>query len=281
MINLGVHVSIAGSIHKSVGRAAGLGCTTMQIFLRNPRQWRKRKLNGEEIEIFRESMDREKIKPLVVHIPYISNLASNKRRFYKITIREFITDLKEADKLGAHFFVAHMGSFRGGTEILGLLRVANALNRILESTEKVKTSILIENTSGSGKWLGYNFSHFRFVLERLKQADRIGICLDTAHAWAAGYKIDTKSGVDNLLSDIDKKVGIKKLKIIHLNDTLIGLGKKVDRHADIGKGSIGKKGLGAIVNHPVLRNLPFILETPKTNEEDDIRNLNMVRSLVK
>ncbi len=279
LLKLGVHVSIAGKIYKSVDRARQLDCNTMQIFSRNPRQWRKTALNFQDAATFKKKIREAKIDPVVVHIPYTLNLASAKRSFYKITIREFTADLIEADKLGADYLVTHMGSHKGGTEKGGLLRIANALRKVLAATPKVKTAVLLENTSGSGSWLGYNFSHQKFILEALDWTKRIGLCLDTAHAWAAGYKINSLKGLEALLEEIDREVRLERLKVIHLNDTNVELGSRLDRHFDIGKGKIGRKGFSLILNHPRLKDKPFILETPKEKEGDDVRNLEAVRAL--
>ncbi len=281
MLKLGVHVSIAGSISKSAERAAELNCNTMQIFSRNPRQWRKGSLSEEDIEAFRKEVRARKIKPVIIHIPYTLNLASTKRTFYKITIRDFITDLIEANKLGAQYLVTHMGSYKGGTQRGGLLRIANALKKILKATKGIETKILLENTSGSGHWFGSDFLDQKFILETLDWPSNIGLCLDTAHAWAAGYQIDNAIGLNDLLRHIDTEIGIKRVFVVHLNDTNEELGSLRDRHFAIGKGKIGEKGFSLILNHPKLRNLPFILETPKVKIEDDIENLNTVRRLYK
>ena len=280
-MKLGVHVSIAGKIYKSIDRAVELGCNTMQIFSRNPRQWRKSLLSDEDVERFKREVKKSKINPVVIHIPYLLNLATVRRSFFKITIGEFISDLIEADRLEADYLVTHMGSYKGGTEEGGLSRIIQALNKILKETKEVKTKVLIENTSGSGHWLGYKFSHQKIVLDGLNRPEAVGICLDTAHAWAAGYKIDEPRGLKALLDEIDQEVGLERLKVIHLNDTQEELGSLRDRHFDIGKGKIGRKGFNLIVNHSKLRELPFILETPKNSDDDDKENLNVVRSLYK
>jgi len=281
MLRLGVHVSIAGKIYYSIERARKLGCNTMQIFSRNPRQWRKTSLSEEDVGIFKKKLKEAGISPLVVHIPYTLNLASAKRSFHKITIREFMLDLIEADRLKADYLITHMGSFKGGSEAGGLQRIVNALNKILKETKGVKTKVLLENTSGSGHWLGYKFSHQRFVLERLNFSEQVGICLDTAHAWAAGYKINSSAGLGSLLGEIEQEVGLRRLKIVHLNDTQEKLSSLRDRHFAIGEGEIGRRGFSLILNHHKLKNLPFILETPKKSEEDDIKNLKTVRQLHK
>jgi len=279
LLKLGVHVSIAGNIYKSVERAKELGCNTMQIFARSPRQWRKSEIDPEDIAIFRKKVKAENIKPVVVHIPYTLNLAAARQSFYKITIKDFIADLIEADELGADFLVTHMGSYKGGTEQGGLLRVVNALKKILKETKGVKTTILLENTSGSGRWLGANFWHQKFVLDQLNRTKRIGICLDTAHAWAAGYEINNAVGLNGLLREIERDLGLERLGVIHLNDTQEELGSRLDRHFAIGEGKIGRKGFKLILNNSKLKNVPFILETPKKDDNDDKKNLKLVRQL--
>ena len=282
MLTLGVHVSISGKIYKAVERAAGFGCNTFQIFSRNPRQFRKTCLDEEDGKEFRQKVKEYNINPVVIHIPYTLNLASGKRELYKISIKDFILDLRDADQLGADFLVTHMGSYKGATESGGLLRVANALNKILKETKDIKTMVLLENTSGSGHWLGYKFSQLKFIMDRLNIPERVGICLDTAHAWAAGYQIDNAVGVNSLVKEIESEVGISRIKLIHLNDTQVELGSLLDRHFAIGKGKIGKKGFSCILSHKGLKDIPLILETPKKDQGDgDIENLKMVRRLYK
>ncbi len=281
MLKLGVHVSIAGKIYKSIDRTVELGCNTMQIFSRNPRQWRKALLSDEDVERFKKKVKKSNISPVVIHIPYLLNLATVKKSFFKVTIKEFIADLVEADRLEADYLVTHMGSYKGGTEEGGLSRIIQALNKILKETKKVKTKVLIENTSGSGHWLGYKFSHQKIVLDGLNRPESVGICLDTAHAWAAGYKINEPRGLKSLLDEIDQEVGLERLKVIHLNDTQEKLGSLRDRHHDIGTGEIGRKGFNLIVNHPKLREAAFILETPKKRENEDKENLEAVREIYK
>jgi deoxyribonuclease-4 len=172
-----------------------------------------------------------------------------------------------------------MGSHKGSSEIRGLLKLAKALKKILNAANGVNTTVLLENTSGSGSWLGSKFSQHKFIFEETAWPQNLGLCLDTAHCYAAGYDIATAAGLDSLIAEIEEGIGIERLKIIHLNDTQEKLGSLKDRHCDIGKGNIGKKGFRLILNHPALRDLPFILETPKESDEDDIRNLEAVREL--
>jgi len=279
LLNLGVHVSAAGSLSLAPARAHKLKTTTMQIFARNPRQWRQEAISEEEITQFKAAVKKEKINPVVIHISYILNLAAAKDKFYAITIHEFTEDLSDADRLGAQYLVTHPGSHKDLSLEEGISRVANALAKTLEATPDVKTMILLENTAGSGQWLGSNFKEMHAILAGVQFSPRVGLCLDTAHAWGAGYKIDEPKGFEALLAEIDSEIGLNRLKVIHLNDTKVELASHVDRHADIGSGNIGKKGFEYIVNHKALKNVAFIMETPKESDADDIRNIKTVRKL--
>jgi deoxyribonuclease-4 len=174
-----------------------------------------------------------------------------------------------------------MGSHKKTSEAAGLGRLTSALNIILEKTQQSGVGILLENTAGSGSWLGYKFSHQQTVLRGVKSKRRIGLCFDTAHAYAAGYDLASQDGLEHTLREIDNLLGINLIKLIHLNDSQDKLGSRHDRHAHIGQGKIGLKAMQRIVNHPKLKNIPFILETPKTSEADDLMNLKTVRKLRK
>lgn len=276
---LGVQVSIEGKIYQAPERAHKLGCNTMQIFSRNPQRWREDFLEPIDIEEFQKRQEKFKIKPLFIHIPYLINLASPNPRLYAASIEAYIEDILEAQTLKADYIVTHMGSHKETSEEEGLARLIEALDRILEKTRNTNVGILLENTAGSGSWLGYKFIHQKEIIQDLKQKERLGLCLDTAHAYLAGYDIATKDGLEAMLDEIEELVGINLIKLIHLNDARGELGSRHDRHEHIGKGKIGLEGMKRVINHTKLRNLPFILETPKKNEEDDIMNLNTVRKL--
>lgn len=276
---LGVQVSTEGEIYEAVERAYKLGCNTMQIFSRNPQQWRDDFLAPQDIEEFKRRQEKFKIKPLFIHIPYLINLASPNPRLYQASIEAYIEDILEAHTLKAEYIVTHMGSHKETSEEAGIERLVEALNRILEKTKNTNVSILLENTAGSGSWLGYKFIHQKIILQGLKQKERIGLCFDTAHAYLAGYDISTREGLEVTLDEINDLAGIHLIKLIHLNDAKGKLGSHHDRHEHIGKGYIGLEGMKRIINHPKLRNIPFILETPKKSEEDDRINLQTVRRL--
>jgi len=276
---LGVQVSSEGKIYEAVERAHRLGCNTMQIFSRNPQRWRDDFLEPQDIKEFIRRQGKFKIRPLFIHIPYLINLASPNLKLYEASIEAYIEDILEAQVLGADYIVTHMGSHKDTSEEAGIKRLIEALNRILEKTKPANVGILLENTAGSGSWLGYKFTHHKMIIQGLQHRERVGLCFDTAHAYLAGYDIASRRGLEATLGEIDKLVGINLIKLIHLNDAKGALGSKHDRHDHIGRGSIGLMGMKRIINHPGLRNIPFILETPKDSEDADKVNLRTVKRL--
>ena len=278
-MRIGVHVSIAGHIYQSIERARVLGCNTMQIFSRDPRQWRKGRLNLQEIEEFKKSRSRCDIAPVFAHIPYLSNLDSPLPVLYKNSIKAYIEDMKEAEALGIEYLVTHMGSHKKTGEEKGIKRFTSAINNILERTKKSPVHILLENTSGAGSWLGYKFEHQRRIIDGIEQKHRVGICLDTCHSYSAGYDLADKEGYEETIRQIDEIVGLKRLKLIHLNDSKDKIGSHRDRHEHIGKGKIGYEAFRLILNDARLKDTAFILETPKDTEDSDRINLETVRKL--
>jgi deoxyribonuclease-4 len=277
---LGVHVSGAGKIYQALDIAHNLGCDTMQIFSRSPQSWRNgSQINPEDIKEFIARRKKYKINPVFIHISYLINLASPDLRLYHGSIQAYIEDIQEAEKLGADYIVTHMGSHKETSEDAGIKRLVEALNKILEKTQGSKVKILLENTSGSGSWLGYRFYHQQKILKGLKEKSRVGLCLDTAHAYLAGYNLASKEGLKKLIDEIDEMVGTKLIKLIHLNDAAGELGCHHDRHDHIGRGHIGLAGMKRIINHPKLKNIPMVLETPKSTENSDKENLALVRKL--
>jgi len=278
---LGVHVSIAGHIWESIDRAEALGCNVMQIFSRDPRQWRRSKIKAEDIREFRLRREKSGIQKVFIHIPYLINLASPYNVLYQGSLRAYIQDMKEAQDLGADYIVTHMGSHKESGEKQGLKRITVALNRILDKTKDSSVGILLENTSGSGSWLGYKFEHQRQIIDGLENKKRVGICFDTCHAYTAGFDLSSPEGYSKTIESLDRIVGLKRLKLVHLNDSRDELGSHADRHEHIGKGSLGLEAFRRIVNDPRLAGSAFVLETPKDSENADKRNLKTVKKLIK
>jgi deoxyribonuclease IV len=279
-IKVGVHVSISGRIANAVEQAVRLGCNTFQMFSRNPRSFKRKRLSKDDIGEFRRLKEKSKISPAVVHAVYTQNLASKDKRLHNLSIRDFIKDMAIAEGLGAELVVTHLGSYKGSSYDAGVKRVLYALDKILKKAPTGVT-LLLENISGSGNWIGARFSEMAKIIDSLGKPDNLGICLDTCHAFCAGYDLKEDEGLNILVKEIDSLIGINKLQLIHLNDARDPLGSKRDRHADIGKGFIGKEGISRIINHPLLRNIPFVLEPPKESDEDDLRNIKSVRDLYK
>lgn len=279
-MRIGLHVSIAGSIYESLERARALGCNTMQIFSRNPRGWQASKLIKEDVAEFKRLKLKYDIKPVAVHIPYIINLASPDEKLYRRSIEAYVEDIGRADVLGVESFVTHLGSHVGSGEDNGIGRFSKALDEIIKKA-KPKTGILLENTAGSGSWIGYKFEHLARIIEALDDSSNIGVCLDTAHTFEAGYDIKTRKGLEDTLREFDKLLGLELIKIVHFNDSLSPLGSHVDRHEHIGKGKIGLEAMARIINHPGLKNAAFIMETPKESEKDDLRNMAAAKRIFK
>jgi len=279
-MRIGVHVSIAGKIYEAIDRAEEIGCETIQMFSRNPRGWHVAEIDPKDAAEFKRRRKEAGIFPVLVHIPYIINLASPDDKLAKRSVDAYIDDLKRTDQLGAEYFVTHLGSHVGTGEDAGIKRFAANINKILKSYTP-KCMILLENTAGSGNNLGYKFGHIKRIISGVKKKEKIAVCLDTEHAYGAGYDVATKKGLDAVLKEFDKTVGLDKLKAIHYNDSKVELGSRVDRHEHVGKGRIGKAGMKRIITHPKLKDLPFIMETPKNNPKDDIMNIKTARSYCK
>jgi len=281
-LKIGCHISIAGGIDNSLKRAEELGCSTMQIFSKNASTWREKILKKDEVGSFRENLKDSNINPIFIHTSYLINLASPSDELYFKSINAFIEEMKRADLLlPVPYLIIHPGAHTGAGEEYGIQRIIRALNIILEKSAdlNLKTMILLEDTAGSGTHLGYTFGQLKRMMEGTKDRNRIGICFDTCHAFAAGYDLSHQEGIEQTLEEINKFLGLEQLKVIHINDSKYPLGSRKDRHMHIGKGYIGLEGFRVLVNHKYLKDLPFILETPKHDEKDDLKNINLVKSL--
>lgn len=275
---LGMQVSISRRMYESVDRARERGCEAMQIFSRNPRAWKSKDLSLAEVEELKKRRAEAGIAPLIVHIPYLINLATPDEELYLRSMEAYIADIKRAETLGAEYFVTHMGNHKGKGEEWGLARLAKALERIISATQP-ELMILLENTAGSGSSLGGKVEHFKRVVESREGSEHLGFCLDTCHAFAAGYDVSTEKGLERTLREVNELIGEERIKVVHVNDSKTGLNSRVDRHEHIGRGKIGLEGMRTIINHPLLKELPFILETPVKSIEDDLRNMATLRSL--
>jgi deoxyribonuclease-4 len=278
MVQVGVHVSIAGSIDKAVDRAVEKNCDTFQIFSSNPRGWKIRELTDIEITRFIEKVAHSGIYPPVDHMPYLPNLAAPVEEVYKKSVAALIAELKRCDALHIPYLVTHLGSHRGYGKAEGFRRIGNAVNEAFREVDNA-VMLLLENTAGTKNSMGGTFEDIRHIMANIEHKERLGICFDTCHAFVAGYELRTEKSLKATLLQLDTVIGLEHLKLIHLNDARAGLNSRLDRHEHIGLGYIREEGFRVIVNEERIKDLPMILETPVDDRRDDMGNIRKVREL--
>jgi deoxyribonuclease-4 len=276
---LGVHTSIAGGVHLSLERARELGCSTMQIFSHNPRQWHVGRISDKEVRQFRERRGLIDIEPLFIHTSYLINLAAIRPDILDKSVQLLVREMELADALGAEYVVLHTGSASKDSGDNARRRASDAM-RIVSGYRKWNARLLLENTAGERGDISSRIIDVAEIMNAVGSALVAGICLDTCHAFQAGYNLSREEGLDKIVKEIERHMGLERVKLIHLNDSKRAFNAGVDRHEHIGTGEIGKEGLERIIRHPSLKDIPLILETPKNSEEDDLRNLNVVRGFL-
>lgn len=273
MLLIGPHMSIAGGYAKAARDAVAIGATAFQFFSRNPRGSRFRKDDGEDEAAF-QSLRREcGLGPLQAHAPYTLNLAASDERVYDFAKTVILEDVRRMDALKIEYLVLHPGSHMGAGAEAAIARVASALAPALAKSGGI--TVLLETMPGSGTGIGATFAQLREMMDLTGRADRLGVCMDFCHVFAAGY--DVKNDLDGVLAAFDREIGLARLKAIHLNDSLGALGSKMDRHMPLGEGEIGIAAILNALEHPALKNLPFYTETP-LDDEGHAKELAMVRS---
>ena len=275
---LGAHVSTAGGVDKSPGNGLELGCQTIQIFTRNQRQWKAKPLTDSEVEGFRRELSRCGIGSTAAHASYLLNLGSPEPTVLARSREAFSQELERCRRLGLDFLVVHPGAHLGSGESAGLRAVAASLNRALEQDREACTRILLETTAGQGSSLGYRFEHLAEMLSLVQAPERVGVCVDTCHIFAAGYDLRDASAYHRTLDQLDRVLGLSQVKAFHLNDSKRELGSRVDRHEHIGEGLIGAEGFKLLVNDRRFAGTPMILETPG-GEAHYGKNLSRLRQL--
>jgi deoxyribonuclease-4 len=280
-MKFGFHVSIQGGLSQVAERAARLGCECVQIFSQSPRSWNGTLPPAREIAAFKRGLQQSAISPCIIHTPYLLNICAEDKRILRRSRKLLAEEIRRAKLIGADYVVVHMGTRKNNPEQTALQLMAQSIDGALQAAGGGHVKLLLENTSGGGGKLGYKFEQLAAVLKQIRFVQQVGICLDTAHLFQAGYDIRTKRGLEAALGEFDRMVGMEKLCLLHLNDSLTPLGSQHDRHWHIGRGLIGRRGFKRIVRHPLLRSLPAVMETPKKSEDDDIKNMSMVRKLQK
>jgi deoxyribonuclease-4 len=278
-MNIGAHMSIAGGVHRALDRGLRLRCSAVQLFVKNRNQWCARSLAGDEIERFRARRILFAPGFIVAHASYLVNLASPEPALRRRSIGALSEELRRSQQLGIPYLVVHPGSHRGDGEERGLRRVARSIDAALAGAPG-QIQLLLETTAGQGDTLGSTFEQLARIVDRSRRADRLGICLDTCHIFAAGYDLRTPRAYRETFERFDRVLGLNLLKVLHVNDSLRELGSRIDRHTHIGRGMLGLRAFSLIVNDRRFFDRPMILETPKgPDDRYDRRNLSILRKL--
>lgn len=277
-MKLGCHIKISGGLVKAVDRASDRGCEIMQIFVSNPRGWKQSDMLPDDIALFRSRCEEEGILPVFVHTIYLINLAAPDDGVWNRSINSLVMNMEAADRVGSAAVVTHLGSHGGEGEEFGIQRIIKALETAL-SRGNGRVPVLLETTAGSGNSVGHAFGQLGRILRAFSGDERLGLCFDTCHAFAAGYELRTPEGLDETLGELDREVGLERLQLVHANDSKGDRGSRLDRHQHIGEGLLGMEAFRHMVNHPAMRDLPWILETPEMTVECDRENLRRIRSL--
>ena len=275
---LGTHVSIAGGLHKAFARGEQIGCTAIQIFTRNASRWLAKPLQRVDIEAFRTARLTSPVEFVAAHDSYLINLASPEEEKRQRSVGAFIDEMERCAALGIEYLVMHPGAHMGEGVEKGLDLLTESFRTVFRQAP-AGVSVLLENTAGQGSSLGDRFEHLAAVIGRVPEGD-FGICLDTCHAFAAGYDLSTPRGYQQTMDRFEDTIGLDRLKMIHLNDSKKPLGSRVDRHQHIGRGEIGLAGFTALMQDPRFFSVPKILETPKGEDNTwDLRNIALLRKL--
>ena len=278
----GYHVSVAGGLHKAFIHAKALTCETIQIFVGSPQMWKAANISDTEVNAYNQSKKQSNIKKVLVHSLYLSNPSSPNASLRNMSLKKMKDEIKIAYRIGADGYNFHCGS-NSNSNKEGIKLAIKTLNRLAELTDKEwPVKLIIENDAGAGNRIGDTIEELAAIWKGLKNKKRFGFCLDTCHLFVSGTDLRTKQNISDLIKKFDKLINLKYLEFIHLNDAKFGLNSKKDRHANIGKGEIGLEGFKHLINHPRLKNIPFILETPQTGDvKEDIKDIKILRKLAK
>ena len=279
---LGAHMSIAGGIDEAPLRGETVGCEVIQIFTKSSNQWKARELGEEEIERFKTNLKNAGISSVIAHDSYLINLASPNEELREKSFHAFLDEMDRCRRLGIRYLVMHPGSHTGAGEEEGIKTISDQFDKLLDLSDGWDVDIILETTAGQGTNLGYKFEHLAAIMDKVKFKDRLKVCFDTCHTFAAGYNIATAEGYAETMTQFDSLIGLGSLVAFHINDSKKELGSRVDRHEHLGRGALGEAPFRFIINDPRFVHIPKILETPKGKEmEEDRVNLAFLRNLVK
>lgn len=277
---IGAHMSIAGGVDLAPERGKKVGCDIIQIFTKNSNRWGDPKLSPETIAKFKGEMKKHSLATAFAHDSYLINLGSPDNKLYHQSLKAFIAEHYRSEELGLMGVVFHPGAHVGSGEEAAIKKISEAINSTHKETKGFHVLTLLENAAGQGTTIGHRFEHLAAIMERVKEQQRIGVCFDTQHAFAAGYDLRTEEGYEKVWQEFDKIIGIKWLKAFHLNDSKKELGMKVDRHENIGKGFLGIAPFKCLMHDKRFKEIPASLETPKSEDcHEDSEALELLRSL--
>ena len=276
---VGLHISSAGSLDLAFDRALELGANTFQMFTRNPNQWRFRPIPDETVAAFRDKRKSSRFAKIVDHMPYLPNLASPDRSTMKISRYTLDEEVKRCDTLGVDYLVIHLGSHLGKGAAVGMANIVEACNQAIAGSDG-QTTVLLENMAGQKNSVGARFEEIRGILDRVRESRRVGVCIDTCHLYASGFDIGSDEAVKNTMGLFDEVVGLDRFKVVHLNDSKGALGSRLDRHENIGKGKIGRKGIRSFLHYPGVQERPLIMETPYRDIRAMRASIRLVRALL-
>jgi len=279
-------MSIAGGYYKAVEAAAEFGMDCVQLFTKNNNQWRAKPISNDDVRRFKEALAETGIRMPCAHSSYLINLASPDEALWRKSLEAFLVELDRAEMLGLHGLVIHPGSFVRSSEEEGLERIVAALDTALEKTAGCAVEVWLETTAGQGNNLGWRFEHLQWLIEHAADRERLGVCIDTCHLFAAGYPLKTPTDYRATMQQFDETVGLDRVRAFHLNDSKRERGSRVDRHDHIGEGKLGREPFRHVLNDPRFAGLPMYLETPKgTRKRDgkawDAVNIAKLRRLMK
>jgi len=278
-MNLGAHMSISGGLHLACERGKEVGCDVIQIFVKNQRQWAGPALKQEEVTQFKAAQKAAAIVTAFAHDTYLINMATPDAAMFKKSVHAFVDELERCEALGLASLVTHPGSPGEAGEAVGTQQMQKGLNDALRRTKGYKVKVLLETTAGQGATVGWKFEQMKAILEGVKEPERIGFCFDTCHVFAAGYDISTREGYEKTMDQFDRAVGLDRIRAFHVNDSKKGLGCRVDRHENIGKGAIGLEAFRCLMKDARFRNVPKVIETPKEEGMDPV-NLGILREMM-
>ncbi|MBW2616064.1 MAG: deoxyribonuclease IV [Deltaproteobacteria bacterium] len=274
---LGAHFSIAKGLHQALFTAEDYGCTAVQIFTKNASTWKEKTLSSEDIRVFDEARKKTRIRHIASHTSYLINLASPEKKKYAMSCEALKQELIRCSALKIPLVVLHPGSHMDSGEGTGIERIASAINRVFDKLPENPTRLLLETTAGQGSGLGHTFEQIAAMMGKVEDMNRLGVCLDTCHIFAAGYDLRTKAAYQKTFTTFDAVIGLEHLYWIHLNDSKREMGTRIDRHENIGKGFIGETAFKLLINDSRMQHIPKVLETPKGKGEKDWDQINLAK----